>query len=329
MAGSMLIATIALNPAVYDMKAKAASSSYSEVSQTEYKVQRGDSLSRIAKKFGTTVKALMELNNLTSTKIFAGETLRIPTTVHHDEIEPPTTIKDVPSAPDLTTYTVVSGDSLSVIANRFQTTVDEIKNINNLTSNTIYVGQILKIPAQPSPLDHATKQDEKTTEPFTYVVTRGDVLSRIARRFNTTVNEIKEFNQLRSDTIYVGQKLKIPETATDPAPSPTEKESEQQTDRESVQTTTYTVVKGDSLYKIAKRFNTTISAIKEANMLQSDTIFVGQQLQIPTSEEQIVEQDSVAPSAPILHLLDPIHFSNQNHYVVSGKAECHCAINGH
>lgn len=325
MAGSMLIATISLNPASFVIQAEAAPYSYNVPFQLEYVVQMGDSLSVIAKKFGTSVNAIMDMNNLTSTLIFAGQTLKIPATTNNASTDSPSGTVDGPATSDTTTttYTVVAGDSLSVIAKRFNTTVNEIKSLNKLTSNTIYVGQKLKIPGKISPNSDLTKQDKETTVPFTYIVTRGDALSLIAKRFNTTVAKIKQFNQLTSDTIYVGQALIIPASAagnTTPA-SEQEQTPVQDTNEDYTQTTTYTVVSGDTLYKIAKQFATTISAIKQDNQLQSNTIYIGQQLVIPGNEEEIKEKDTVAPFAPILNPLEPIYFSNQKEYVLTGKTE--------
>lgn len=96
-------------------------------------------------------------------------------------------------------YVVKSGDSLWLIAKRFNTTVDAIKALNNLTSDVIYVGQILKIPSQTS------------TPTFSYTVRSGDTLWLLARRFGTTIDEIKALNNLTSDTLNIGQVLLIPE----------------------------------------------------------------------------------------------------------------------
>lgn len=97
------------------------------------------------------------------------------------------------------TYTVVKGDSLYQIARRFNTTVDAIKNLNNLSSDVIQIGQKLLIP---------TSSNQQPTT--TYIVVAGDSLYLIARKFNTTVNAIKQLNNLNSDVIQIGQKLLIP-----------------------------------------------------------------------------------------------------------------------
>lgn len=100
------------------------------------------------------------------------------------------------------TYTVAAGDSLSVHANRYNTTAAAIKEENQLTTDTIYVGQTLKITT--------TNTTQVYSTVITYKVVSGDSLSAIAKRYNTTVTAIKELNGITTDTIYVGQTLKIP-----------------------------------------------------------------------------------------------------------------------
>ena len=99
-------------------------------------------------------------------------------------------------------YTVGSGDSLSVIAKRYNTTVQAIKSANHLTGDTIHIGQRLTIPSD------ETESGEETF--INYTVTAGDSLSVIAKRFHSTVDSIKRVNNLPSDVIRIGQVLKIP-----------------------------------------------------------------------------------------------------------------------
>ncbi|HBA48151.1 MAG TPA: hypothetical protein DCZ91_10215 [Lachnospiraceae bacterium] len=95
-------------------------------------------------------------------------------------------------------YVVRAGDSLWLIAQRFQTTVDAIKQLNGLTSNLLNVGQVLKIPSSQS-------------GPYIeYTVRSGDTLWLLSRRYDTTVDAIKQLNGLSSDMLSIGQVLKIP-----------------------------------------------------------------------------------------------------------------------
>ncbi|MCI7241035.1 MAG: LysM peptidoglycan-binding domain-containing protein [Bacilli bacterium] len=156
------------------------------------------------------------------------------------------------------TYVVQKGDSLYSIARKLNTTVDELKRLNNLTSNTLSIGQVLKIPSP-------------TSESETYTVKKGDSLYSIAQEFNTTVDILKKLNNLTSNTLSIGQILKLPK------PTDIDEPSQEPTN------ITYTVQSGDSLYKIATKYNTTIDAIKKANNLTNDLLSIGQVLTIPTT----------------------------------------------
>jgi LysM repeat protein len=155
-------------------------------------------------------------------------------------------------------YIVQSGDSLWSISRKYNTTVDELIRLNNLTSTNLSIGQKLVVPGigtTPPPSSNV------------YIVQRGDTLWSIANKFNTTVTEIRNLNNLTSNTLSIGQQLIIPGTGTTPAPT----------------YTIYTVQKGDSLYSIAKKFNTTSGEIKIFNNLSSNLLSIGQQLKIPSS----------------------------------------------
>lgn len=160
------------------------------------------------------------------------------------------------------THVVARGDTLYSIARRYGMTVGEIKRINRLSSDTIYVGQVLSIAVVPTTPAAPTAAPGSTA----YAVVRGDTLYSIARRYGTTVNAIVAANHLAGTNIYVGQRLRIP-TLTTPTPSSAQGG--------------YTVVQGDTLYAIARRYGTTVDAILAVNHLSSTVIYVGQRLVIP------------------------------------------------
>ena len=95
-------------------------------------------------------------------------------------------------------HIVQVGDTLYSIAKKYNTTVDRIKSLNNLTSNTLSIGQILKIP---------TSNENISTK--THIVQVGDTLYSIAKKYNTTVDTIKNLNNLPNNTLSIGQVLKI------------------------------------------------------------------------------------------------------------------------
>lgn len=158
-------------------------------------------------------------------------------------------------------YIVKKGDSLWSIASKNNTTVDNIKKLNNLSSNNLSVGQVLKLSYD------AKKEDIK--ESNIYTVKKGDSLWLIANKYGTTVDELKSANNLKSNTLSIGQTLIIPEK------------------KESTSKISYVVKKGDSLWLIANKYDTTVEKIKSTNNLKSNTLSIGQVLVIPSTSEFI------------------------------------------
>ena len=204
-----------------------------------YVVKSGDTLYKIANNFNTTPSAIMNINNLTSTNLSLNQVLKIPT-VKEEEII------------DYNTYTVKSGDSLYKLANSFNTTVEKIKDLNNLTNNNLSIGQVLKIPTTSS------------NNYITYKVKSGDSLYKLANLYNTTVQDIKDLNNLTSNNLSINQVLKIP--------------TKQQ--EEVINYINYVVKSGDSLYKLANLYNTTVQDIKDLNNLTSNNLSINQVLKI-------------------------------------------------
>lgn len=207
-----------------------------------YTVKKGDSLWSIANKYGVTVKELKEINKLTSNTLKVGQTLKL---TKNDEMIPE----------DYLIYKVKSGDSLWDIAKEYNTTVATLKKINNLTSDKLTVNQQLFIPK-------SDNSSVKNTGEINYVVQKGDNLWTIANKYDTTINDIKNLNNLKTNTLQIGQVLKIPG---------------------STNYNTYTVKKGDSLWKIADKYGTTVNKLMTINNLTSTTLQIGQSILIPTN----------------------------------------------
>ena len=147
-----------------------------------YIVKKGDTLSQIAYRYGTTVNEIARLNNIKNVNlIYPCQILEIITSSNTDYI----------------TYRVKSGDTLSNIARRYGVTVNSIANSNNIKNpNLIFVGQILKI--------------YETNNNNIYIVKKGDTLSRIAYKYGTTVNKLVRQNGIKNpNLIFIGQKIII------------------------------------------------------------------------------------------------------------------------
>ena len=200
-----------------------------------YTVKSGDSLWSISRKFGITVDELKSANNLSSNLLSVGQNLIIPGK------ETQTTSGE---------YVVKKGDTLYSIAKKYNTSVDNLKSINNIITDSLAIGQIIKLPSTSS------------TAGDTYIVKKGDSLYSIARTYNTSVDKLKEINNLTSNALAIGQVLKLPSNNAN-------------------ENVVYTVKKGDSLYSIAREYETTVDAIKKLNNITSNTLSIGQKLLLP------------------------------------------------
>ncbi len=302
-----------------------------------HKVRRGETLAKIAGKYGVTSSSIKRANGLRKSSVKRGQSLKIVTTQRvkvpieksdeptNDELlaannagteldaeqtdteeievaEPaPTTVKpaEQPKAkPEpkqkeqpktkeqpkkrnhsddagiITKHTVRSGESLYKIATDNGITVDELKAANNLTNDAVKAGQTLVIPAKGEAAKHAaaTKPEQKTSK---YTVRKGDNLGKIAAKHGITVDQLKELNNLTDNNIMVGQSIVVPgdgEQATTKAAK---------AERGKPRTTTHTVRSGETLGAIAEKYGTTVSAIKRASGIKSDRISIGQKLTIP------------------------------------------------
>ena len=212
-------------------------------------------------------------------------------------------------------YIVLKGDTLYSIARKFNTTVNELINLNNLTNTNLSIGQELKLPSKEEQSDYETyiiepgdtlysiankynisisdlidfnalpttvlsvgeviriPKGEVINKENIYIVKPGDTLYRIANTYGVNINDLITTNNLSSNILSIGQELIIP---IKPA-----------TEEDYV---VYEVVPNDTLYSIARRFNTKVDAIKSYNNLNSNLLNVGQILQIPIDNVEIAYQ---------------------------------------
>ena len=229
-----------------------------EKAQT-YTVRKGDNLAMIAQMYEVGISDIKEWNDLKSDIIMAGQKLKIYSeiTVTRDEEKKSSTKKQ--------TYTVKEGDNLTQIADKYGVSVADLKQWNDLESDVIYEGQVLKLYSD----SKKTESKDKKTKAKTYTVKSGDNLTSIADKFGVTVSNLKEWNDLDSDVIQEGQVLKLYSSKE------TKKETKK---KETSKTQFYTVKKGDTLAKIADKYNVSISDLKKWNKLKSDEITEGQKL---------------------------------------------------
>lgn len=208
-----------------------------------YVVKKGDTLYKIANKYNITVEELKKLNNLLSDNLNIGQKLII-----FENINLPSNI-----------YIVEKGDTLYSIASAYGISIEELKRLNGLTTNGIYIGQELIVPTADIDLPEPPQQD---TNYINYTVVKGDSLWKISQKFDVTIPQIIELNNLKGETLQIGSILKIPVSYVE-LPNK------------------YIVKKGDTLWSIAKENNISISELKSINNLETNLLSVGQELIIP------------------------------------------------
>lgn len=172
-------------------------------SPTTYKVKAGDTLSEIAAKYDMSYSNLMKINNLSSTVIYVGQTLKLKTQT--------TQSSNSVASSSKSTYKVKSGDTLGKIAAQYNTTYTNIMKLNNLSSTVIYIGQTLQVSGKATGSNNSTSSSNttSTTSKSSYKVKSGDTLSKIATQYGTTYSQLMKTNNLSSTMIFVGQTLKI------------------------------------------------------------------------------------------------------------------------
>ncbi|MBO0438716.1 LysM peptidoglycan-binding domain-containing protein [Vagococcus fluvialis] len=255
-------------------------------------VVSGDTLSGIARKYGVTVAQLKQWNNLKSDLIHPGQVLKV-SGDNTSNVKPPTDNNNNTNKPggekptNGTKHTVKSGETLYGISLKYGVTVAQIKQWNNLKNDIIYVGQSLIVSSNGSS-NNQTEKPTTPTNPTTpntnsqkHTVKSGDTLSGIAWKYGVTVAQLKQWNNLKSDIIYVGQTLIVKGGTTNGSSS----NQSQGSQNNNSSTTTHTVRRGDTLYGISLRYGVSVNEIKQKNNLTSDMIYIGQTLAISGSSQ--------------------------------------------
>ncbi len=249
------------SPAVAETDRRGLAKAPTKQRPTYHKVVRGDTLSTIAARYGTSVKELRKINRLRSSVAVLGKRLKLPGSTEMSTA-PVAAVPSVSSRQG--THVVQRGDSLSKIAERYGTSVKQLKNINRLRSDVVVVGKRLKLPGSANAVATSSSAGKRNST-ATHVVRRGDSLSRISSRYNVTINAIKRENNLRHNTVYPGQKLTIPGATRGINRDPRY----------------HKVRRGDTLSEIAQQYGATMKTIMQANKLRNRTVMLGQTLTIP------------------------------------------------
>ncbi len=283
-----------------------------------HKVKKGENLSTIAEKYGLTVTALKRKNHLKKNSISINQRLKIKEEESYTKAETilaektessvinsETSDKSPENQPILTenttpltkSHTVKKGETLHVIAKQYNTTVSDIKNLNNLNNNNISIGQELKLAANRTELamkdnnEIKTKTSESITnnKQITHKVKRGESLFLISKNYNVSVEDLKKLNQLSGNKIAPGQILIIVgenaslQLANNNAE--TKIQSENSTENKT-ETKKHKIRKGESLFTIAKLYNMSVDELKLMNQLTNTKLQQGQLLIVSQTDSR-------------------------------------------
>ncbi|MFI8687549.1 LysM peptidoglycan-binding domain-containing protein [Rossellomorea sp. NPDC077527] len=190
-----------------------------------HRVGPGDSLWSISKKYNVQIADLKQWNGLEKDLIYPNQTLKVLSSPAKTKTPAPVQAPKTTPSPKVKEYKVKSGDTLSGIAQKHSIKLKDLLEWNPGSSGLIYPGQTIKLgsPAK-APVENVPKATKpaipSSTPSDKYVVKSGDTLSAISVRLNVSVNELKEWNELSSDKIYVGQQLKVKAAVNHSNPTP-------------------------------------------------------------------------------------------------------------
>ncbi len=234
----------------------------------EYVVKKGDSLGKIADRFGVSLSDLKSANGLLSNQVRTGMKLIIP--------DPSITMRVVRISTNVNednSYVVRKGDTLGTIASKYNLAIKDLKDANGLRSNQLKAGMKLNIPGSQIPM-RVVKISPDANEDKSYTVRKGDTLGTIAGRHQVSLKDLKEANGLKSNQVRIGTRLTIPGSNL----SRSAGSGTQEIKRNGI----HIVKKGDSIGVIAKRYRVSLNDLKKANGLKGNTIRAGQVLRIPS-----------------------------------------------
>lgn len=257
-----------------------------------HKVRRGDNLGEISDKYGVTVAEVKKWNHLKGSNIVPGKSLkiikneRVVTTVRKEVKADKNAAETAVASNEINEnpsdfYEVQKGDNLFSIAKKFNVSLEDLKKWNNLDDLNVEQGSKLALVNNDAePVKETTyKTEVKITE---HVVDRGESLGSIARKYDVSVSDIKDWNKIEDNNVQFGTKLIVGKryvVTSDSKNATNKKENIAVNDRDEVKL--YYVKKGDSLFSIAKKYpGVSISDLKKWNGIKNESLKAGMKLKI-------------------------------------------------
>ncbi|MFC7774884.1 LysM peptidoglycan-binding domain-containing protein [Flavobacterium sp. GCM10027622] len=258
-------------------------------------VKRGDNLASIANKYGVTIREVKDWNNIKSSSLQAGRKLKIKVD-DQDVVAEKVKKADLPIKSDgiatvekpadkklpkisdaesniVPEHVVAEGETLVTIAKKHRMYVADLKKFNNLKDGNIKVGEKLKLKASTEVFTDV-KEESIAAADITHTVKKGESIFLIAKTYKVTVDDVLKWNNLTTTNINVGDELKINKEQNAIAETTKKKVGKYE------EQVLYVVQKGDSLFKISQKHNTTVAEIKKKNNIQDNDLQPGMKLKI-------------------------------------------------
>lgn len=243
-----------------------------------HRIRRGENLGLIASRYGVSVRDLREWNSIVGNKILAGTNLKV-----YSDGGPKTSSSELTNNnnSNLYRYKIKRGDTIGEIAERFGVTAGLIRKWNNIRGNNIVAGKTLKIysSSNTSTLgDNTTKTAANTNY---HKVKPGETISLIAETYKVKIADIKTWNNLNSDKIIAGSTLKVfSDAGVHDLPVKNTTTETRKKENVSSNAQFHTVLRGESLYSISKKYNIPVAKLKQLNEMKNNKIIIGQKLKV-------------------------------------------------
>lgn len=195
-------------------------------------------------------------------------------------------------------HKVKSGETLSQLARKYKTSVEELIRLNPDAAKGLKLGASLRLPGSP---DAGTeKPAESTPEAKAHKVVSGESLSRIAKKYKVSVADLEKWNNMTAKDLKAGQELLVsgPEAAGISAPVAQKDVPKAEPSRQEGETQSHVVFKGETLSSIAEKEGTTVAVIRKLNQLKTDQLKLGQVLLVPKKEAEETTEKPVARTEP-------------------------------
>ncbi len=256
-------------------------------------VSSGDSFYRIARKYGVSINQIKNLNGFSKNQNNLSIGQRLIISQKKNSVASSNNKKKLDS-PIIVRHKVARGESLETIAKLYDTNVDSLKSLNNISGKYIQAGRNLRVRTSVDPKTVPRTMLPESDRITYHRVRKGETLGLIARKYGMSLRSLKRQNHIRSNRIYPGQRLKVRTRASGNPYNPPSYASSKSTKSASQSSGIHKVTRGESLYLIANLYGISVKKLKDLNNLTSNSIKPNQKLKINSDSENLAKSNSAS-----------------------------------